>query len=43
MKERMEDEIIEQGKRIKDDSNSSVPAIFYKCEMMCEKHSLQEK
>jgi hypothetical protein len=42
VKEGMEDEIIEQGKRINDNSNSSVPAICYKCEMICEKYSLQE-
>jgi hypothetical protein len=42
VKERMENEIIEQDERINDDSNSSVPAICYKCEMIREKYSLQE-
>jgi hypothetical protein len=42
VKERMEDKIIEQGKRINVNSNSSVPEICYKCEMICEKYSLQE-
>jgi NAD-dependent dihydropyrimidine dehydrogenase PreA subunit len=41
VKERMEDEIIEQVKRI-NNSNNSVPAVCYKCEMKCEKYSLQE-
>jgi hypothetical protein len=31
-KERMENEITEQDEIINDDSNSSVPAICYKCE-----------
>jgi hypothetical protein len=42
MKGRMEDEIIEQGKRVNDDSNSSVSTICYKSERVCEKYSLQE-
>jgi hypothetical protein len=37
-KERIEDEIIEQGKRINDNSNSSVPAICYKCEKIRKKY-----
>jgi hypothetical protein len=42
VKGRMEDEITEQGKRIDDDSNSSVPSISCKCEVICEKCSLHE-
>jgi hypothetical protein len=38
----MENEIIEKDERISDDSNNSVPAIFYKREMLREKYSLQE-
>jgi hypothetical protein len=34
MKERMEDERTEQGNRINADSNSSVPAICYKYQMI---------
>jgi hypothetical protein len=42
IKERMGIEIVEQDERIYCDSNSSVPAICYKCEMIREKYSLQE-
>jgi hypothetical protein len=42
VKERIEDEIIERGERINDDSNSTVPAICYKCEIIREKYSVQE-
>jgi hypothetical protein len=42
VKEKMKDKIIEQGKRINDDSNSSVPTIWCKSEMICEEYLLQE-
>ncbi|PNF43397.1 hypothetical protein B7P43_G13917, partial [Cryptotermes secundus] len=42
VKERMEDEITEQGKRVNDNSNSSFPTVCYMSEIICEKYSLQE-
>lgn len=42
VKERMDDEMIEQGKRVNDNSNSSVTTVCYMSEIICEKYSLQE-
>jgi hypothetical protein len=39
----MEDEIIEQDEGINDDSNRSVHAICYKCEMISEKYWLSHQ